>query len=239
VISERARSKERRRLAWGGALIVIALALLFVGARRPMLAPPGRYDTFLLAGSSEAPVVYRYADAETEAALGSVAAITGTLYIARPVFSVAGEGLIVESGLETRMSRSSIASWPWPEVTPAEMLERVRPQIAELLLEERPDLMRNGWLGADCWKAPRRVVAWGSVVLVAAGGTAFPMLLVGMGFMMIRSGTERVYRKLCRGVCPRCGYDIRAVAARCPECGREIADDEAEVVRSSLNRPGA
>lgn len=31
----------------------------------------------------------------------------------------------------------------------------------------------------------------------------------------------RHWRRLCRGLCPRCGYDLRASPGRCPECGHE------------------
>ena len=39
---------------------------------------------------------------------------------------------------------------------------------------------------------------------------------------------RRVWRQRVRqrtGLCPRCGYDLRATPGRCPECGHEVAVD--------------
>jgi hypothetical protein len=33
----------------------------------------------------------------------------------------------------------------------------------------------------------------------------------------------RRQRRIAAGLCPRCGYDLRASEGRCPECGTEIS----------------
>jgi hypothetical protein len=33
---------------------------------------------------------------------------------------------------------------------------------------------------------------------------------------------ERLLRRRNRGVCPRCGYDVRATPGQCPECGMAV-----------------
>ena len=52
---------------------------------------------------------------------------------------------------------------------------------------------------------------------------AFPVWLLTLLFGALPAA--RLYRRLRpkhpSGLCPRCGYDLRATPGRCPECGRE------------------
>jgi hypothetical protein len=53
----------------------------------------------------------------------------------------------------------------------------------------------------------------------------FPTLLFALlpahYLLFVRRRRRRIAKRLALGLCPSCGYDMRATSQRCPECGRE------------------
>jgi hypothetical protein len=47
-------------------------------------------------------------------------------------------------------------------------------------------------------------------------------LLLGLGVLAWACIAGRGRRSTARGLCPGCGYDLRATRDRCPECGRAV-----------------
>jgi hypothetical protein len=68
---------------------------------------------------------------------------------------------------------------------------------------------------AATWKRERSITlpAWFCSLLLAV----LPACSVAM--FIRRSAASRAGER--RGLCPRCGYDLRATPRRCPECGHE------------------
>ena len=60
-------------------------------------------------------------------------------------------------------------------------------------------------------------------VLFAMIGATIATWIVIAGIRSLANHPQRVARfRLRHGLCPKCGYDLRASGERCPECGVEI-----------------
>ena len=74
----------------------------------------------------------------------------------------------------------------------------------------------------------RRGVSLAQRVLLVTGlaglVVGLPSMLVGTAHAIL---SWRARRRLGAGLCPGCGYDLRATPDRCPECGRVAAVNSA------------
>jgi hypothetical protein len=77
----------------------------------------------------------------------------------------------------------------------------------------------KGWDMGDTWVAnPDHPGGWGALPFLFAG-------LAAVLFFASRAKSLRE-RRQSRGLCPACGYDLRATPERCPECGMAAAKGE-------------
>ena len=63
-------------------------------------------------------------------------------------------------------------------------------------------------------------IAW---VSVPHWAVALPVGAVAVGLTAAAARWRRRDRRLAAGLCPQCGYDLRASPDRCPECGSAAA----------------
>lgn len=68
-------------------------------------------------------------------------------------------------------------------------------------------------------------------------GTMFPWAYVAVPLailpaLLVRTALKRSLARHKKGLCPRCGYDLRATPQRCPECGHSMTGDAATPSRA-------
>jgi hypothetical protein len=78
---------------------------------------------------------------------------------------------------------------------------------------------QNGWSSsfADSGRKVYAIPAWSIALLTAISPVVW----------LRRKLRQR--RRYGHGLCPKCGYDLRATPDRCPECGASTSDDSATV----------
>lgn len=137
-----------------------------------------------------------------------VASMNGVLKLGRyeRVVNGLGEGKgEVGRDIETQMRAGTVQQWArsvelpqWPPVTRA------------VLSSSENVLYENGVVLTVTQTTKVTGIAWWMIVTILSIPLIFPMIF----------SQHRIRRKrLGAGLCPECGYDLRATPDRCPECG--------------------
>ena len=83
-------------------------------------------------------------------------------------------------------------------------------------------LLGNGFTYRTWWNGRRSLYVFVSYWIVIASTAILPLRYAARSTK--RRWAATVGRRRSKvGLCPQCGYDLRATPGRCPECGTEVA----------------
>jgi hypothetical protein len=143
-----------------------------------------------------------------------------------------GQRVWVDDGPQRRLDSEpavSLARQRMEEAHRAYLAADERLERARLSDSPTDELRTAHRQAADAWSAASRAYSdseWNSlrspgvsygVSYAAAAGVTSLLPLAWLVRFAVRA--SRPWRRYTRGLCPRCGYDLRETRRRCPECG--------------------
>lgn len=95
-----------------------------------------------------------------------------------------------------------------------------------------PRLWLAAWLGCYAIAIPTLFCNGtdGKSELIAVWGCGVPLSLFAIWPASVWSRSWKRAKRISRGHCPYCDYDLRATPARCPECGTAVAAPAADAL---------
>ena len=140
--------------------------------------------------------------------------------------------------------RRSPADWDWTQSSGSQQVgtqlfwnDSVR-RDPNLRDPSRPPRLGFWWGTRDDPAYPKGDWAT-TIVLGPIWPLAVPFAALPAAWAARHIRQRRRSRRAARGLCPRCGYDLRATPDRCPECGTEPAQRVAPVSKSPRHAPHA
>lgn len=96
------------------------------------------------------------------------------------------------------------------------------------------------------WEFARFAFAWGSLpayyrsfrlAIIPLYALSILSAAMPVAWMRARLRRRKAARRTAAGICPSCGYDLRASPGRCPECGAAAEGDRLAREKTALNDP--
>jgi hypothetical protein len=112
----------------------------------------------------------------------------------------------------------------WPGLCALGDVGVVAPR-SEVVSYDAPGVRPAAVLGFKWYTRSGRIVPTRQTAVTVPCWFVAALLLVAPAGRWARG--RRTRRRHERGLCPRCGYDLRATPGRCPECGTAAAATEA------------
>lgn len=107
-----------------------------------------------------------------------------------------------------------------------------RPVPLAAVLARKRSLTSYHWHGFALQNDTNGAQSWSRVVMPLWPFTTVAAIVSAFSLIIYRAERQR-RRLIASGRCARCGYDLRASADRCPECGTKIPSNPTSAIKAA------